>query len=353
LEAQKNTGVPAEEVGSLAKKQKTGHWGSRIDLRPDAHRPLSIGLTTGDSPPGFGWGSESEEEGYAVVVLQIPETRQLREKKLQTESVVALKKWRLYDRQLDWAPFLKSADVPQQKSAVLSLTVVPKSTMNAPSPVVITSKSAAVDLWKQMSWSCTDRYWLRRRHNSRLETSLNLVTCLGWTWLILLPWIGSTIFRSWSRQRVCDGLIVLTFWNRQCTLGDGDYINCSWILELFMNSSWTSSKKIGNIWIFPSNLNTFEQFMNSSWTGSKNKIDLKSMSFWSHHHFYCRLGHFPVPSGWRMGGLPEPIRVCHPSTDRTTVESFLFRGFCLLWIEKARATDNTYEWGSVWWETNS
>jgi hypothetical protein len=25
LEAQKNTGVPAEEVGSLAKKQKTGH----------------------------------------------------------------------------------------------------------------------------------------------------------------------------------------------------------------------------------------------------------------------------------------------------------------------------------------
>ncbi len=26
---------------------------------------------------------------------------------------------------------------------------------------------------------------------------------------------------------------------------------------------------MGNIWIFPSNLNTFEQFMNCSWTGSK------------------------------------------------------------------------------------
>jgi hypothetical protein len=53
--------------------------------------------------------------------------------------------WRLYDRQLDWAPFLKSVDVPQEMSEVLSLTVVPKSTMNAPSPVGITSKSVAVE----------------------------------------------------------------------------------------------------------------------------------------------------------------------------------------------------------------
>ncbi len=51
-----------------------------------------MGLTTGDAPPGFGWGSESEEEGDAVVVLQTPEARQLREKKLQTEAAVALKK---------------------------------------------------------------------------------------------------------------------------------------------------------------------------------------------------------------------------------------------------------------------
>ncbi len=34
------------------------------------------------------------------------------------------------------------------------------------------------------------------------------------------PSTGSTICRSWSRQRVCDGLIVLSFWNRQGTLGD-------------------------------------------------------------------------------------------------------------------------------------
>ncbi len=65
LEAQKNAAVPPEEVGSLVKKQKTGHGGIRIELRPDAHRPLSMGLTTGDAPPGFGWGSESEEEGDA------------------------------------------------------------------------------------------------------------------------------------------------------------------------------------------------------------------------------------------------------------------------------------------------
>jgi hypothetical protein len=51
----------------------------------------------------------------------------------------------LYVRQLHWSPFLKSVDVPQLKSSVLSLTVVPKSTMNAPSPVVITSKSVAVE----------------------------------------------------------------------------------------------------------------------------------------------------------------------------------------------------------------
>jgi hypothetical protein len=75
-----------------------------------------MGLTTGDAPPGFGWGSESEEEGDVVVVLQTPETRQLREKKLQTETAVTLKKWSLYDRQLDWVPFLKSVDVPQKKS---------------------------------------------------------------------------------------------------------------------------------------------------------------------------------------------------------------------------------------------
>ena len=96
LEAQKNAAVPPEEVGSLVKKQKTGHGGSRIELRPDAHRPLSMGLTTADPPPGFGWGSESEDEGDVVVVLQTPESRQLREKKLQTEAAVVLKKWRLY-----------------------------------------------------------------------------------------------------------------------------------------------------------------------------------------------------------------------------------------------------------------
>jgi hypothetical protein len=58
-------------------------------------------LTAGETPAGFGWGEESEEEGDVVVVLQTPETRQLREKELQKEAGVALKKWRIYDRQLD------------------------------------------------------------------------------------------------------------------------------------------------------------------------------------------------------------------------------------------------------------
>lgn len=92
LQAQKNVAVDAEDVGSLAMKQKTGHGDSRSELCSDTHRPLSIGLTSGDTPPGFDWGSESEEDGDAVVVLQTPEARQLREKKLYTEAAVALKK---------------------------------------------------------------------------------------------------------------------------------------------------------------------------------------------------------------------------------------------------------------------
>ena len=81
-----------EDVGSLVKKQKTGHGDSRSELCPDDHRPPSIGLTSGDVPSGFGWGSESEEDGDAVVVLENPKSRQLREKKLHTEAVVALEK---------------------------------------------------------------------------------------------------------------------------------------------------------------------------------------------------------------------------------------------------------------------
>ncbi len=96
---------------------------------------------------------------------------------------------------------------------------------------------------------------------------------------------------------------------------------------------------------------------------------------------YGLLGHFPIPSttddgwggwsthtihyGWRMGGLPEPIRVRHPSTDRTTVNfnvyccllwivfSLLIDYCCLLWIVKARAKDKTYKRMSVRWKTTN
>ena len=144
LQASRNAAEADEEGGSSSKKKKNGHGGRRKVVRPEAHRPLSIGLTTGDAPAGFGWGEEEEEEEDVVVVLHTPEARQLREKELQKEAGVALKKWRIYGRQLDWAPFLKSAVVPQQKSAVVSVPVLaPQSTKHGAGAVVNTSKSAA------------------------------------------------------------------------------------------------------------------------------------------------------------------------------------------------------------------
>ena len=53
LQTQKDAAVAAEDIGSLVKKQKTTHGDSRSELCPDDHRPLSIGLTSGDvyKPP--------------------------------------------------------------------------------------------------------------------------------------------------------------------------------------------------------------------------------------------------------------------------------------------------------------
>jgi len=62
---------------------------------------------------------------------------------LQKESGVTLKKWRIYGRQLDWTPFLESATVPEQKSAVVSVPVLPQSTKPDPCAVVNTPQSAA------------------------------------------------------------------------------------------------------------------------------------------------------------------------------------------------------------------
>jgi hypothetical protein len=56
-------------------------------------------------------GSESEEEGAVVVVAQTPESRELRSKELQKESVSVLRKWHKHGKELDWAPFVKCPGV--------------------------------------------------------------------------------------------------------------------------------------------------------------------------------------------------------------------------------------------------
>ena len=108
---QKNAAVAADLVPSGSKRPRTTEGDSSTALRPDPLRPLSIGLIAGEAPAGCGWGSESEEESDVVVVLQTPETRELREKELQKEASIALKKWRKYVQQLDWAPFVLPAGV--------------------------------------------------------------------------------------------------------------------------------------------------------------------------------------------------------------------------------------------------
>ncbi len=78
---------------------------------PEPQRPLSFGLSAGDTPTGKGWGSDSEEEGASVVVTETPETRELWGKELQKEAVSALRKWRKHGKELDWAPFVKCPGV--------------------------------------------------------------------------------------------------------------------------------------------------------------------------------------------------------------------------------------------------
>ncbi len=111
LQEQRSAAVSAEFVESQNKRQRTGHGDMRASIRPDPQRPISIGLSAGEAPAGKGWGSESEEEGAAVLVPQTPEARELREKELQKEAASALRKWRKHGKELDWAPFVKCPGV--------------------------------------------------------------------------------------------------------------------------------------------------------------------------------------------------------------------------------------------------
>lgn len=111
LQAQRNATLSAEFVESQKKRQRTAQGDTRAVMRPEPQRPLSIGLSAGDAPTGKGWGSESEEEGVAVVVEQTPEARELRGKELQKEAASALRKWRKHGKELDWAPFVKCPGV--------------------------------------------------------------------------------------------------------------------------------------------------------------------------------------------------------------------------------------------------
>jgi hypothetical protein len=107
LQAQRNATLSTEFVESQKKRQRTAQGDTRAVMHPEPQRPLSIGLSAGDAPTGKGWGSESEEEGVAVVVEQTPESRELRGKELQKEAASALRKWRKHGKELDWAPFVQ------------------------------------------------------------------------------------------------------------------------------------------------------------------------------------------------------------------------------------------------------
>ena len=60
------------------------------------------------------------------------------------EAAVAVRKWRHYGRQMDWAPFVTATTVPAQKSAVMSPAGVAKATMSDRSAACSSAKSASV-----------------------------------------------------------------------------------------------------------------------------------------------------------------------------------------------------------------
>lgn len=90
---------------SLApKKKKAKGKEDRIALHVEDQQALVMGLGTRDCVAGCGWGASSDEE--EVVVLTV-EDRELREKALEAECAVALKRWVTYGRDLDFTPYLK------------------------------------------------------------------------------------------------------------------------------------------------------------------------------------------------------------------------------------------------------
>jgi hypothetical protein len=68
------------------------------------HRPLSIGVSAGDTNADFGWESGSDDD--AISVMKTPQDRELREKALEVECTVVMKRWVQLAKEVDWSAFV-------------------------------------------------------------------------------------------------------------------------------------------------------------------------------------------------------------------------------------------------------
>jgi len=92
----------AKVAAQVSKKQKTSPTSSRPTL--SEQRPLSIGVSAGDTNADFGWESGSDDD--AIPVMKTPKDRELREKALEVECTVVMKRWVQFAKEVDWSAFV-------------------------------------------------------------------------------------------------------------------------------------------------------------------------------------------------------------------------------------------------------
>jgi hypothetical protein len=92
----------AKVAAQVSKKQKTSPTSSRPTL--SEKRPLSIGVSAGDTNADFGWESGSDDDD--IPVMKTPKDRELREKALEVECTVVMKRWVQFAKEVDWSVFV-------------------------------------------------------------------------------------------------------------------------------------------------------------------------------------------------------------------------------------------------------
>jgi hypothetical protein len=70
-----------------------------ISVTLSEERPLSIGVSAGDTNADFGWESGSDDD--AIPVMKTPKDRELREKALEVECTVVMKRWVQFAKEVD------------------------------------------------------------------------------------------------------------------------------------------------------------------------------------------------------------------------------------------------------------